>query len=1709
MMTGLKGASLRLAGFAVVAAAVLLTRESRPRPTVVRPARTVEAASAPAVPPDLLPRIERILRQREYRPSTQTLDARGRPMESRLHFANRGQDLRAYFGRDGMEIQTRTAAEPQPIRLRTAQLGRPSDPKPVVPCTPSIARGEIRYDRGGVVEYYTNVPQGIEQFFRFDAAPPGQGPLEVEIEVADAARPPRLRGGEIALATREGREIRYGKLLAHDADRRVLPSELAVRDQRIVLRVDDAGARYPVTIDPFFMSATWVVDVIHPDGLIANNNQPALGTSVAFIGDVDGDGFEEIAVGAPGFDNGQSTEGAVFVFRGAENGPSTTNDPPFDTPQETIPDAWWAVESNRASAELGASVAGGKSVNGDAYADLVVGAPKFTSNQAFEGAVFVFYGSPEGLPASEGAGGLKGMPSPDASWATEGNLDNSRFGFAVALMESVVGDSNPDLVVGAPRFTNGVSWEGAVFVFAGSAGGLSESDGGVGLAGAPGPDSAWAASCTVQGAEFGTSISGGGAFNNDAYPDLAVGAPLLSNGQFEEGAVFVFYGSAAGLPTADVGVDLAGFSSPDASWAAESDLDFAHMGWSIAGSVSVTPDVYADLAAGAPGADLCFLFAGSVSGLVSPPLWVGTGSLGSEFGYSVASGPSATGGFTGYLVVGAPAESNGVSNAGSVRAWRDIVDFSTLEFWSSYVEDLPARYGQSIAFGGRCNGDFTSDLLIGAPGFSNGQPAEGAAFAFFGTPTGLPPSGNGSGLTLLPDPDANWAVEGLGQQPTQFGLSVAMAGDVDGDGFHDLAVGLRGYDGGQPDAGAVFVFYGSAGGLPIGDGNVGGLNMPVPDPSWAFESYQPGAQLGWAVALIGDVNGDGFGDLAVSAPGFDNTAVDEGIVYVFYGSSEGLDDAPSWTVVSSADYGRLGDSLAGGGSFNNDAHADLVVGARAMPGLSAQGVVFVYYGSDTGLPLAEGGMDTAGLTSPDASWAAEHDGSQFGISVSGNGNFNGDAFADLVVGATLAQDPNTALQPGAVFVFYGSAAGLPTADVGIDLAGGCIPDASWAAQPSQNLVRFGGAVAAIGSVNGDAYGDLAVGAPLYDHPTSNEGAVFVFHGSAAGLPTADVGGDLAGEVAPDASWAAEGNYGGAQFGTSVAGGFSVNTDAIPDLVVGAPFFSWSQPSSGGVFVYFGSNTGLPTGGIADDPPYPDAQLFASTVQEDARLGVSVAVGDVNGDGRGDIAAAAPFYDTPFVDAGRVFVFMGDTTPPVAGEVYDGPNGDIDAQTSTTSIAATWTEFVDPELQVEYFWAVGTTPGGVDVFDFTSTGQDQFSEAAVALTPGTTYYVSVKAVNAIGLESPVVTSDGVIVDTSGPTSGAVNDGAGADIDSQASLTTISANWSFSDPQSGITQYEWAIGTTAGGEQVQAFVAAGSSAIAGGLSLSEGVTYYVTVRATNGAGLTATASSDGVTVTVPSPVAGTVLDGLGADIDTQASLTAISANWSGFSDPLGGALTYAWAIGTTAGGQQVQAFTGVGAATSATAGSLSLSDGSTYYVTVRATSGAGKSTTATSDGVTVDVPLPLAGTVRDGSSPGTDIDTQTQTTMLAANWSGFSDPAGGALTYEWAIGTTSGGTEAQAFVSVGAATVASNGGLILADGTTYYVTVRATTVGGTSVTATSDGVLVQPASAIAGGTTVYNKKSEKCGLVGLDAALVWVALTLLRRRSRRNRFRPGPS
>jgi hypothetical protein len=434
-----------------------------------------------------------------------------------------------------------------------------------------------------------------------------------------------------------------------------------------------------------------------------------------------------------------------------------------------------------------------------------------------------------------------------------------------------------------------------------------------------------------------------------------------------------------------------------------------------------------------------------------------------------------------------------------------IDPLSTVPNWTAESNQTGAEFGTSVASAGDVNGDGFSDVIVGANTFDAGELDEGRAFVYHGSATGLSTT-------------ANWTAES-NQAGAQFGYSVSSAGDVNGDGFSDVIVGVRLFDNGETNEGRAYVYHGSASGLGT-------------TANWTAESNQADAWFGWSVASAGDVNGDGFSDVIVGAIFYDGGQADEGRAFLYHGSASGLSTTPNWTAESNQVAAYFGYSVASAGDVNGDRFSDVIVGAANFDnGQSDEGAVFAYHGSAAGLSAI-----------PNRTVESNQDFAYFGRSVALAGDVNGDGFSDIIVGARFFDSGQT--DEGAAFVYHGSVAGLSSSP-------------NWLAVGNQANAQFGYSVASAGDVNGDGFSDVIVGAANFDNGQSDEGAAFVYHGSASGLSALP-------------NWRDEGNQANANFGASVASAGDVNGDGFSDVIVGAPTFDNGQSDEGAAFVYYGN-----------------------------------------------------------------------------------------------------------------------------------------------------------------------------------------------------------------------------------------------------------------------------------------------------------------------------------------------------------------------------------------------------------------------------------------------------------------------------------------------------------------------------------------------------------
>jgi hypothetical protein len=363
------------------------------------------AAPEAVVEPDAswLARAQQHLAEREYRASE---NGQG------LQAPNRAHNLRTYFEPTGIRVVDRTAAgSPELLRLQLQAVGRGESLEPLPPGEVASAGARVEIARPGLVEWFENSPAGLEQGFTLAERPKGAGALVLELSVGGARA--ALRGERVILTTDAGRRLAYGKLAALDATGTPVASSFEVPDaSRLRIVLADAEAVYPVTIDPLL---TETADT----QLESDQANASLGQSVASAGDVNGDGYADVIVGAPKYDNGESDEGAAFVFLGSASGIVGTNPATAHT----------QLESDQAFAGLGQSVASAGDVNGDGYADAIVGAPLYSAGQSTEGAAFVFLGSASGI--------ADGSPA-SAATQLQSDQTDARFGQSVASAGDVL-----------------------------------------------------------------------------------------------------------------------------------------------------------------------------------------------------------------------------------------------------------------------------------------------------------------------------------------------------------------------------------------------------------------------------------------------------------------------------------------------------------------------------------------------------------------------------------------------------------------------------------------------------------------------------------------------------------------------------------------------------------------------------------------------------------------------------------------------------------------------------------------------------------------------------------------------------------------------------------------------------------------------------------------------------------------------------------------------------------------------------------------------------------------------------------------------------------------------------------------------------------------------------------------------------------------------
>ena len=376
-------------------------------------------------------------------------------------------------------------------------------------------------------------------------------------------------------------------------------------------------------------------------------------------------------------------------------------------------------------------------------------------------------------------------------------------------------------------------------------------------------------------------------------------------------------------------------------------------------------------------------------GLTHVPLFTFNGNSYLDFfGISVSGAGDVNGDGVPDFVVGSSRGNNNGVGTGSATVFSGS-DGSIL--YTFFGDSRERSLGSSVS-GGDVNGDGFSDIIVGGPNASSG--------GVLGTVRVL----SGFDGTVLHDFVGDSASD-------QFGSSVSSLGDVNGDGFGDLIVGAAFANNNGRRSGSARVFSGA-------DGSV----------LYNFDGDSASDLLGSTLSGLGDVNGDGFSDFIVGVLNDDENGEDSGSVRVYSGS----DGSVLYTFLGDSAGDRLGSSVGGAGDVNGDGVVDLIAG-----GSNSSGSARVFSGSD-GSVLYD--LDNG-----------------FGGSVRGAGDVNGDGFADLIVG--VPGDGDAGACSGSARVFSGVDGSLL-----YNFRGDCAGD------------NFGRSVSGVGDVNGDGFDDFVVGA---------------------------------------------------------------------------------------------------------------------------------------------------------------------------------------------------------------------------------------------------------------------------------------------------------------------------------------------------------------------------------------------------------------------------------------------------------------------------------------------------------------------------------------------------------------------------------------------------------------------------------------------------------
>lgn len=811
-----------------------------------------------------------------------------------------------------------------------------------------------------------------------------------------------------------------------------------------------------ITITIFIQTTSLIAGIetdTIPDIMLTEDNilgDSHFGCSVSNAGDVNGDGYEDIIVGAQHYD---SPKGRAYIYFG-------------DQSMDTIPDV--ILEGDGIDSHFGVSVSCAGDVDGDGYDDVIVGAYFFDS---FRGRSYVYFGGAD-------------MDSL-ADVIMEGEGSSNYFGGTVSEAGDLNNDGYDDIIIGASGFNNN---RGRSYIYFGGSSMDSIAD--IKMHG------------EASGDRFGNCVSNAGDINNDGYDDVIIGS---SHHDTLTGIAYIYLGGSTMDNIADImfiGEEKESFFSIDVSDLGDVNNDgyddviigayrynnytgrsYIFYGstnmdsiadvimegkeeWdvysrSLSGAGDVNNDGFDDILVGAPytnsGEGTSYLYYGGAV-VDSIPDVIFKGGV-KDFGRSLSkAGDLNADGFDDIII------SVNVSDSGSCYIYFGDVNMDSIPDKKLIAEGEDNLFGNSVSTAGDMNNDGFDDLIIGARGYNN---YEGRSYIYLGGQE--------------PDSIVNVVLDGDTSREC-FGNSVSSAGDINGDGYDDVIVGAP-YN--NSYKGRSYIYFGS----DTVDSKADVVLNGVYDKSF----------FGSSVSGAGDVNGDGYHDILVAEH---NVNLKTGHCYVYFGgedmdtvadivisgettdflvgldvsfadvNGDGYDDIiaggrynPTWLGYCYIYFGgesmdsiadkimkgetfndKFGMCVSNAGDVNNDGYEDVIVGAREYN--SYTGRSYIFYGGNS--------MDTIA----DVIMEGKESYDDFGTCVSNIGDINADGYDDVVVGVSGINSST-----GQSYIFYGGSSMDSIADVKMSGEG--------------ESNHFGISVSGAGDFNGDRGNDLIIGAQHY------------------------------------------------------------------------------------------------------------------------------------------------------------------------------------------------------------------------------------------------------------------------------------------------------------------------------------------------------------------------------------------------------------------------------------------------------------------------------------------------------------------------------------------------------------------------------------------------------------------------------------------------------